>query len=98
MGERQRRFVLLIAIGAALAGAAPGAAAVPAGNLLVNGDSETNEFSPWTTVAAPEIVPYGQPGGFPDFSVRDAIGGGFSFFAGGNNQPTSGMWQNVDLF
>jgi hypothetical protein len=76
-------------------GAHDAGATIPSGNLVLNpgaedgpGSTDTSTVNPppsWTTSGALTAVQYGSPGGFPDFTVRDAVGGGVNFFAGGNS-------------
>lgn len=81
----------------AVTGSTPAAAAVPAGNLLANGDAElgtgatdASTVSPvpipdWTTSPNFTELVYDPGGayGFPDTADSAAIGGGTQFFAGG---------------
>jgi hypothetical protein len=81
-----------------LALASPANAALPAGNVIVNGDaeagpgatsaSETQAPPGWDTIPNFTAVVYGASGGFPTVADGAAIGGGAKFFAGG---PESGF-------
>ncbi len=83
------------AVVAALAVAAPASAAVPAGNLVVNGDAQAGAGSADSSTPAPVPVPgwttttaftehlYQVEGAFPDPAASAAIQGGTQFFAGG---------------
>ena len=88
------RFPLvLLAVVTPLALAAPASAALPAGNVVQNGDAEggpgannaTETQAPpgWQTLPNFTAVVYGASGGFPDAAIGASIGGGRNFFAGG---------------
>jgi hypothetical protein len=90
-----------------LAGAAN--AALPSGNIVVNGGAEagpgatnaTDSSSPpgWTQLPNFTAVMYGQ-GDFPSAAVSASIGGGSNFFAGGPDNgfgDTSGAVQEINL-
>jgi hypothetical protein len=101
-----------IAALAALACAAPAGAAVPSGNLLVNGDAQAGAGATDSSAVAPVPIPgwattanltehaYGA-GTFPDTAVSAAIGGGTQFFAGGpratGDNTTETAGQDVDV-
>jgi hypothetical protein len=100
------RIGLLIAL--AVAGlAAPAAAAIPAGNLVVNpgaedGGAATDDAQvfapdfPWSTSAGFTQVTYGTAG-FPSMQVAASIGGGNAFFAGGPANAGSTAEQSVNV-
>jgi hypothetical protein len=81
-------------------------AAIPAGNLVLNPGAEDGQGAPdassnfpppsWATAGALTAVQYGSAGGFPDFTVRDSVGGGVNFFAGGNSSASVGD-QTIDV-
>src|SRR6201999_1158514 len=104
MGSACRRLslVAVLAVGwlGAFGGAAP--AAVPSGNLIVNGNAETGTGSSDSATTAPVPIPgwtttpnitehtYDPAGSaaFPDVNASAAIGGGNQFFAGGPDNAT----------
>jgi hypothetical protein len=109
-GIRTSIIVPLVVVGA-VSNVEHAAAAIPQGNLVVNGDAETgpgatDSFTSacppaWTCSAGPEpggptAVRYGTPG-FPDIAEGQRIGGGLNFLAGGPNQATSGISQLVNV-
>jgi hypothetical protein len=89
---------VLLALLAALAVASPANAALPAGNVVQNGDaeagpgatnaSETQSPPGWDAIPNFTTVLYGASGGFPTAADGPATGGGAKFFAGG---PESGL-------
>src|SRR5690349_13648998 len=99
------RFPLLALFVAAIA-AAPAHAAIPTGNLLVNGGAEASPGSTdSSTVSAPPgwavesnftAVAYGAPD-FLTTADSAALGGGANFFAGGPDNPASAATQVVDV-
>jgi len=104
MGSACRRLSLVAVLAAGWLGAFGGAApaAVPAGNLLVNGNAETGTGSSDSSTTAPVPIPgwtttpnitehtYDPAGSaaFPDVNASAAIGGGMQFFAGGPDNAT----------
>jgi hypothetical protein len=88
---------VLLALLAALAVASPANAALPAGNVVQNGDAEagpgatsdTQTQAPpgWDTIPNFTAVVYGT-GAFPSAAISTSIRGGANFFAGG---PSSGF-------
>ena len=104
-GPTQR--VVLLALLAALAAAAPAGAVIPAGNLIDNPGAElgaraSNDTevsppdSPWTTRSNFTQVAYGSTG-FPSLQVSAAFGGGEAFFAGGPANASSRAVQRIDV-
>lgn len=103
---RVMRALLTIVLLGMVAGA-PARAAIPTGNLLVNGDAEAGAGSSDATTTAPVPIPgwlttanftehtYDPAGSglFPDATVTAAIGGGRQFFAGG---PENGGGNTVE--
>ena len=98
---------LLFALAAvALLAAAPGQAAVPSGNLLVNPGAEAGPGAPdssaqlplpgWTVESTFTAVQYGAPA-FLTVADSTALGGGVNFFAGGPGGALSAATQVVDL-
>src|SRR4051812_48254580 len=99
------RFALA-ALAASLIAAAPAAAAIPAGNLIVNPvaeatagatDSSTQVPIPGWTIESPfTAVQYGASG---FLTVADAtrLGGGKNFFAGGPGGAVSAGSQRIDV-
>jgi hypothetical protein len=96
-----------LAIVALLALAGSASAAIPAGNLLANGDGErgtavsdaTSRVCPesWTCRGgAMTLVRYGTTT-FPSAAESARIGGGSAFFAGGPNSETSEAFQELNL-
>src|SRR3954466_13593566 len=99
----------LVALIAVLAIPVPAGAALPAGNVVQNGDAEggpgatnsTDVFPPpaWDNLPTLPAVAYGSPA-FPGTDISSVIGGGRNLFAGG---PENGFGdftastQNVDL-
>lgn len=83
--------------------------ALPAGNLIVNGDAEAgpagnnSDGMPaatvpgWTTAGEFSPFTYVGGGGYPDAKVGAAIGGGKNFFSGGRADPLSTATQTIDL-
>jgi len=98
---------VLAAAWLAVGGAAPAGAAVPAGNLIVNGGAESGTGSSDSSTSAPVPIPgwttttnftehtYDPAGSqnFPDTTVSAAIGGASQFFAGG---PDNGAGNDVE--
>src|SRR4051794_33563654 len=108
---RPGRRALAVALFAALAGltmAGQAHAAIPGGNLLVNGDgeagtaanTETTYLCPqsWTCGNHGTLVRYGTTT-FPSIAESARIGGGRAFFAGGptSDGGDSGIDQLVNL-
>jgi hypothetical protein len=97
---------VIAATAASMAGTEGAGAAIPSGNLVLNPGAEDGPGSTdtstvmtppsWTTSGALTAVQYGSPGGFPDFTVRDSVGGGVNFFAGGNNSASIAE-QTIDV-
>jgi hypothetical protein len=98
---------LLFALAAvALLAAAPGDAAVPSGNLLVNPGADAGPGAPdsaqqlplpgWTVASTFTAVKYGTSG-FPTLADSAALGGGVNFFAGGPGGATAAATQVVDV-
>jgi hypothetical protein len=97
--------VLLALAGVALLAAAPGDAAVPTGNLLVNPGAEAGPGAPdstqqlplpgWTVESTFTAVKYGTSG-FPTLDDAIKFSGGVNFFAGGNS-AASAATQVVDV-
>jgi hypothetical protein len=85
--------LVLLAVLTPLALVSPASAALPAGNVIQNGDAEggtgatnSNETQAppgWQTLPNFTAVVYGASGGFPDAAIGASIGGGRNFFAGG---------------
>jgi hypothetical protein len=92
--------------------AAPAGAAIPSGNLVVNGDAQTGTAASGSSTVAPVPIPGWRTTAnlteqlydatsFPDATAAAAIGGGTQFFAGG--PPATGdntnetASQDVDL-
>ena len=86
------------------------AAAVPAGNLLTNGDGEaqagitdattTTGLSGWEQVygySPLTVVQYGSPGWFPGLAESTRIGGGQNFIAGGPDAAQALTVMNIEL-
>lgn len=109
MGSPRTRMSLVALLAAGCLGVCGGAAraAVPAGNLIVNGDAESGTGSSdsattapiptpgWTTttnITEHTYDPAGS-GNFPDVNAGAAIGGGNQFFAGG---PANGAGNDVE--
>jgi hypothetical protein len=90
---------------AALLAAAPAAAVVPGGNLVVNPGAEAGAGAPdsvqqlplpgWTVESTFTAVQYGTPA-FLTAADSAALGGGLNFFAGGNS-AASAATQLVDV-
>lgn len=107
-GARIRPLVRVaaLAVVVALAGTQDAGAAIPSGNLVLNPGAEDGpgatdsstvmEPPSWTTSGALTAVQYGSAGGYPDFTVRDSVGGGVNFFAGGNSSGSIGD-QAIDI-
>jgi hypothetical protein len=110
MGALRSRLslVAVLAAGWLVVGSAAGArAAIPSGNLIVNGGAEAGTGSSDSSTSAPAPIPgwatttnftehtYDPAGSqsFPDANVSAAIGGGSQFFAGG---PAGGAGNNVE--
>jgi hypothetical protein len=104
---RLRLALIVLAAPLALAGSAN--AALPSGNVIVNGDAEagpgaTNSTDApvppgWQVIPSFTAVVYGT-GGFPSAADGAAIGGGANFFAGGPDAglgDTSAATQQIDL-
>jgi hypothetical protein len=99
------RLALLALVVAAL-GAGPARAAIPTGNLVVNGDAEAapgatdSSAQPavpgWTIESTFTAVQYGAPD-FPTTNDSAGIGGGRNFFAGGPGGATSAATQVIDV-
>jgi hypothetical protein len=105
--ERVRLALPVLAALLAMTGTA--AAALPSGNIVVNGDAEagpssTNQTdapapSGWQTVPNFTSVAYGSSG-FPTTAISGQIGGGSNFFSGGPDAgfaPSSAIVQDIDL-
>jgi hypothetical protein len=104
-----RSLVAALTVGGLLAasGGAPARAAVPSGNLVVNGDAESGTGSSDSATTAPVPIPgwtttanltehtYDAAGSqnFPDANASAAIAGGSQFFAGG---PANGAGNSVE--
>ena len=104
MGLAYRRLLLVAVLAAGWLGAFGGAAAaaVPSGNLVVNGNAETGTGSSDSSTTAPAPIPgwtttpnmtehtYDPAGSaaFPDVNASATIGGGNQFFAGGPDNVT----------
>ena len=104
MGSACRRLSLVAALAAGWLGVYGGGAraAVPPGNLIVNGNAESGTGSSDSSTTAPVPIPgwtttpnitehtYDPAGSaaFPDVNVSAAIGGGNQFFAGGPDSST----------
>jgi hypothetical protein len=104
MGSACRRLSLVAMLAAGWLGAFGSAApaAVPSGNLLVNGNAESGTGSSDSSTTAPVPIPgwtttpnitehtYDPAGSaaFPDVNASAAIGGGNQFFAGGPDNAT----------
>ncbi len=99
--------LLYLAVVLALAG--PAGAALPAGNIVVNGNAEggpgatntTDVFAPpgWEALPNVTAVAYGTDQ-FPGTEISSAIGGGSNFFAGGPDNGFGGSTvatQTIDL-
>src|SRR5215470_14864933 len=90
----------------ALLAAAPAHAAIPSGNLVVNGggeaapgatDASTQVAIPgWTVESTFTTVAYGAPD-FPTASDSGGLGGGANFFAGGPGGAVSAASQTIDV-
>ncbi len=109
MGSPYRRLslVALLAAGWLCMGAGAPRAAVPSGNLIVNGGAESGTGSSDSSTTAPVPIPgwatttnitehtYDAAGSqnFPDVNASAAIGGGSQFLAGG---PANGAGNNVE--
>jgi hypothetical protein len=109
MGSPCRRLSLVAVLAAGWLGVGAGTpqAAVPSGNLIVNGGAESGTGSSDSSTTAPVPIPgwatttnvtehtYDPAGSqnFPDVSASAAIGGGSQFFAGG---PANGAGNNVE--
>jgi hypothetical protein len=104
-----RLALVPIGVAALLATAGPAAAALPSGNVVVNGNAElgpatanqTDAPAPsgWQTLPDFTSVAYGSAG-FPTVADSAAIGGGNNFFAGGPDAGfggTSAVTQDIDL-
>jgi hypothetical protein len=103
------RLPLFALLAASWLGVCAGAAraAVPAGNLIVNGDAESGTGSADSATTAPVPTPGwttttnitehtydpAGSGNFPDVNASAAIGGGNQFFAGG---PANGAGNSVE--
>jgi hypothetical protein len=87
----------------ALATAPAAEAALPGGNLVLNGGAEDGPGASddstiipppsWTTTGTLTVVQYGADGGsnpLPSIAVRDSIGGGANFFSGGTSRAGTG--------
>ena len=108
-----RTLAAVGAVAAVLAAAATAHAAVPAGNLLQNGDAESGAGATDDSTTAPVPVPgwtttahysehaYVPGGSFPDSSVSASIGGGSQFFtggpSGGGDNVNESATQDVDV-
>lgn len=104
MGPACRRLSLVAVLAAGWLGAFGSAApaAVPSGNLIVNGNAETGTGSSDSSTTAPVPIPGwattpnitehtydpAGSGAFPDVNASAAIGGGNQFFAGGPDNTT----------
>jgi hypothetical protein len=98
--------LLGVLTGVALVAAAPAAAAVPSGNLVVNPGAEAGTGAPdasaqlpvpgWTVESTFTAVQYGAPA-FLTAADSTALGGGVNFFAGGPGGATSAATQVVDV-
>ena len=99
----------LLYLAALLAFAGPAGAALPAGNIVVNGDAEggpgatnvSDVFAPpgWNALPNFTAVAYGTDE-FPGTNISSAIGGGSNFFAGGPDNGFGGSTaatQTIDL-
>ena len=109
MGSACRRLTLVAAVAAGWLGVYGGGAraAVPAGNLIVNGNAESGTGSSDSSTTAPVPIPGwtttpnitehtydpAGSGAFPDVNASAAIGGGNQFFAGG---PGNGAGNTVE--
>ena len=109
MGSPWRRLSLVALLAAGWLGVYGGAAraAVPSGNLIVNGNAESGTGSSDSSTTAPVPIPgwttttnitehtYDPAGSaaFPDVNASAAIGGGNQFFAGG---PANGADNTVE--
>jgi hypothetical protein len=109
MGLPRRRLSLVAVLVVGWLGACGGAAraAVPAGNLILNGGAESGTGSSDQSTTAPVPIPgwttttnitehtYDPAGSteFPDVNVSATIGGGSQFFAGG---PANGAGNTVE--
>jgi hypothetical protein len=109
MGSPLRRLSLVAVLAAGWLGVSGGAAgaAVPSGNLIVNGDAQSGTGSSDPSTTAPVPIPgwasttnltehtYDPAGSteFPDVNAGAAIGGGSQFFAGG---PANGAGNTVE--
>jgi hypothetical protein len=109
MGSLCRRLTLvpLLIAGWLSVGGGAARAAVPSGNLIVNGGAESGTGSSDSSTTAPIPIPgwatttnitehtYDAAGSqnFPDVNASAAIGGGSQFFAGG---PANGAGNNVE--
>src|SRR6185312_10097109 len=109
MGSARRRLslVVVLAVGWLSVCGDAARAAVPAGNLIVNGGAESGTGSSDSATTAPVPIPgwatttnitehtYDPAGSteFPDVNVSAAIGGSGQFFAGG---PANGAGNTVE--
>jgi hypothetical protein len=104
-----RVYCAILCLAAVLALAGPAGAALPTGNIVVNGDAEggagatnvTDVFAPpaWDVLPNFTAVAYGTDD-FPSTDVSAAIGGGSNFFAGGPDNGFGGSTaatQTIDL-
>jgi hypothetical protein len=110
MGARRSRLSLVAVLAAGwlvVGGAAAARAAIPSGNVIVNGGAEAGMGSSDSSTSAPAPIPgwvtttnftehrYDPAGSqsFPDANVSAAIGGGSQLFAGG---PANGSGNSVE--
>jgi hypothetical protein len=109
MGSPRRRLcsVAVLVAGLMVASSAAARAAVPSGNLIVNGGAETGTGSSDSVTTAPVPIPgwtsttnltehtYDPAGSanFPDTNASAAIAGGSQFFAGG---PDNGAGNSLE--
>jgi hypothetical protein len=104
-----RPALALLALLALLATAGTAVAALPAGNIVQNGNAEAGPASTNQTDAPPPAgwqqipnfttIAYGSAG-FPSLADSTQIGGGRNFFSGGPDAgfgPASGVVQDIDL-
>ncbi len=97
----------LLALACAVALASPAAAALPAGNLILNPGAEATpgsaeagaqtDIPQWTTSTGFEAVPYELGNGFPDTVESDRIHGETNFFSGGANTDGATASQDIDV-
>jgi hypothetical protein len=97
---------LALAVVVAAVAAAPAHAAIPAGNLVVNGGAEASAGSPdsstilppagWTVSSNLTAEQYGAPD-FLTTADSAALGGGANFFAGGPDNAASAATQVIDV-